>query len=364
MKLLTAKLSKLEARVVRGAVFAGVALVLGSSSVVLALTLPQAPSRAPLVNIGASGVHAEYSKLLEEAKNFSDRQAKAEVQVASREQLDQLVNQVRLNIDLGQFRQARASMRSAHAMLATWGHKVDQEVADSKGQTLSIGPVGPAVPTGVFLPIVMYHYTPPDFEEQLEHLEHAGYTVVDMDQALSGLHGAGLPAKPVVLTFDDGFANQMDAFEILKRHNMKATFYIINGGVASRWCIGANRRYNDPLQPPEGCGDAYLNWDQIRTLDRSGLITIGGHTIDHESLAGLPYEEQRHEVVDSKVEIEQQLGHSIRDFAYPSGSYGEVTTQIAREAGYLTAVTTNWGTYQEPGAFYTLKRVREAYSLP
>ena len=49
---------------------------------------------------------------------------------------------------------------------------------------------------------------------------------------------------------------------------MKATFYIINGGPISNWCIGANR--HDGLQ----CGDAYLNWDQIRQLDRSDSLQL------------------------------------------------------------------------------------------
>jgi peptidoglycan/xylan/chitin deacetylase (PgdA/CDA1 family) len=361
MKLPTFKLSQMEARVVKGAVFAGVAVVLGSSSVVLALTLPQAPSRTPVVDNGGAGIHAEYTALLSEVQALRVRQAKTEVQVADRDELDALVSRVQLDIDLGQFRQARAHLRSARTTLTGWERKVDELL---RGQTLSVGPIGPVVPVGIFLPIVMYHYTPPDFEAQLTHLEQAGYTTITMDEVVSGLHGGTLPAKPVVLTFDDGFANQMDGFEILKRHNMKATFYIINGGADSKWCIGANRRYNDPAQPPEGCGDAYLSWDQIRTLDQSGLVTIGGHTLDHESLAGLTPEEQRHEVVDSKAEIEQQLGHSIRDFAYPSGSYSGTTIQIVREAGYATAVTTNWGRYQDPGAYFTLKRVREAYSLP
>ena len=59
----------------------------------------------------------------------------------------------------------------------------------------------------------------------------------------------------------------------------------------------------------------------MRELDRSGLITIGGHTLDHLNLASLPPDQQRHEIIDSKHQIEQEIGHPIHDFAYPYGNY-------------------------------------------
>lgn len=214
------------------------------------------------------------------------------------------------------------------------------------------------------IPIVMYHNTPPNFEDQLVYLEQRGYTAIDLDQALAGLRGRTLPAKPVVLTFDDGYADQMAAFGVLKRHNMRATFYIIGGGEASLWCIGAGRRYHDPLQPPAGCGDAYMNWDQVRELDRSGLITIGGHTVNHRDLAGLTADEQRLEIVTGKKMLEEQLGHGVRHFAYPYGIYTEETVGIVRAAGYVTAVTTETGEYQPGGAPLTLHRMRDAMGLP
>lgn len=223
---------------------------------------------------------------------------------------------------------------------------------------------GPEAAVGAVIPIVMYHNTPANFEDQLVHLEQRGYTVIDLDQALAGMRGKALPAKPVVLTFDDGFADQMTAFEILKRRNTKATFYLIASGEASLWCIGVDRRYGDPLQPPEGCGDAYLNWDQVRELDRSGLITIGAHTVNHRDLAALAADQQRLEIATGKRMLEARLGHVVRHFAYPYGSYNAEATQLVREAGYATAVTTEAGEYQPGGTALTLHRTRDAMALP
>jgi peptidoglycan/xylan/chitin deacetylase (PgdA/CDA1 family) len=234
----------------------------------------------------------------------------------------------------------------------------------SKAAARGFGPVAAASASGVRLSILLYHYPPPNFDAQLVHLEEAGYTVIDLDQALAGLRGEPLPAKPVVITFDDGFSDQMSAFEILKRHNMKATFYVIVGGENSRWCLGAGRRYGDPLQPAGGCGDNYLNWDQVRTLDRSGLITIGGHTINHRNLATLSEPDQRFEIESGKELLEAQLGHSIRHFAYPYGQYNATSITIAQQAGYLTAVTTAPGVDQPTGSAFTLRRERNALMLP
>jgi peptidoglycan/xylan/chitin deacetylase (PgdA/CDA1 family) len=214
------------------------------------------------------------------------------------------------------------------------------------------------------LPILVYHNTPADFESQLLLLKTRGYTTVTFAEAIAGWHHVGmLPAKPVIITFDDGFADQIDAFHLLQKYNMKATFYIINGSAESRWCIGASRRYNDPLQPPEGCGDAYLNWNQIKMLDASGLITIGGHTVDHADLPTLSRKEQLSEIAQGKSGIEAQLGHPIADFAYPYGDFNAETVGLVHQAGYESAVTTLPGVIQRPNSPYTLTRVRDASSL-
>jgi peptidoglycan/xylan/chitin deacetylase (PgdA/CDA1 family) len=214
------------------------------------------------------------------------------------------------------------------------------------------------------IPILMYHKTPADFEAQMMALKGRGYETVSMDTVALALKGGPLPAKPVVITFDDGFADQMQAYDILKRHGMRATYYIINAGERSQWCIGAGRRYGDPLQPAGGCGDAYMSWDQVRELDRSGIIEIAAHTIDHADLPMLTADEQRAELADSKAGLERELGHAVRHVAYPYGAFDATTIQLAHEVGFETAVTTIAGTWQTPGHEYELVRVRDPYALP
>jgi peptidoglycan/xylan/chitin deacetylase (PgdA/CDA1 family) len=295
----------------------------------------------------------EYAKVVRATRDFIERERRLHTEVVSQRELDQHISRIQLDATSGHFALAKADIVSLRQALANWNLELS-------GGT---GTPGVSAATGTYLPILMYHYPPPNFEEQLVHLEQTGYAVIDLDEALAGLRGGPLPPKPVVITFDDGFSAQMQAYEVLKRHNMKATFYIIDGGAASSWCIGASRRYGDPLQPPGGCGDAYLNWEQVRLLDNSGLITIGGHTVNHRNLAMLSEADQRFEIAAGKEELERQLGHGIRHLAYPYGAYNEISSVIAREAGYLTAVTTIPGNVQPGASAFALRRVRDAMVL-
>jgi hypothetical protein len=76
----------------------------------------------------------------------------------------------------------------------------------------------------VYLPILLYHKTPADFEEQIKILVSRGYTTVTMSEAADILKGSvRSPTKPIAITFDDGFKDQFKAFDILKKYNLKST---------------------------------------------------------------------------------------------------------------------------------------------
>jgi peptidoglycan/xylan/chitin deacetylase (PgdA/CDA1 family) len=211
--------------------------------------------------------------------------------------------------------------------------------------------------TGVHLPILLYHKTPANFDFQMKHLADAGYTPVFMQEVYMILTGklAG-PAKPVAITFDDGFSDQLQAAEILKKYNFKSTFYVFIGGELSGWCVGIERKVTT-------CGDSYLNWAQIKTLQGSGLIEIGSHTVDHLQLASLNEAAQRFQIFESKRILEQNLGVSILSFCYPYGSFNTITERLAIEAGYNNATTTVGSEYQNPNSLFRLSRIRDTKDL-
>lgn len=349
--------------------FLGAFFVLVGSGLALALTIPQARISLEAERFPPALRH-QYATVATDVATFEKRQSKQQSLLVSDQVLSNLLSQVQLDAASGNYEQSKKDMVNIQTSIDNWNLELnggsDSTVAqavlppDSATTTTSDS----ASSDGIFLPIVLYHYTPPDLAAQLQYLVDHGYTTLSMDQVYAGLNGGPLPAKPVAITFDDGYENQMQAFQLLEQYHMKATFYIINGGAASLWCIGASRRYHDPVQPPNGCGDAYLTWDQVRQLDRSGLITIGGHTIDHENLASLSPSVQQFEIDTSKTGIEQEIGHSIDNFAYPYGAYNATTIQLVEADGYHTAVTTAPSNYQIPGEPFTLRRIRDTETLP
>jgi peptidoglycan/xylan/chitin deacetylase (PgdA/CDA1 family) len=358
------KLGITRVHLTRWVPFSAVATVLFASAIAVVLLWPQPSVSLAIDSTLPPKIQAEYGHVVKLLHEFESRQNDLHAEVVSKGEIERQLSVISLDAQSGHFAAARNDIRSLKQAVTDWNLELGSRPKPAAPVSSAPNSVALAAVSGVRLPILLYHYPPPDFEAQLVHLEQAGYTVIDLDQALAGLHGQALPAKPVVITFDDGFSAQMSAFEALKRHNMKATFYIIYGGEASRWCLGAGRRYNDPLQPPNGCGDGYLNWDQVRTLDGSGLITIAGHTINHRNLATLSEADQKFEIETGKAQLEAQLGHSVRHFAYPYGQYNGYTIKIVQEAGYLTAVTTAPGIDQTLGSAFTLRRVRNAFMLP
>lgn len=216
-----------------------------------------------------------------------------------------------------------------------------------------IVPLGHKVLT---LPILMYHYirkppsprvdlvgynlsvSPADFEAQMDWLERDSYHAVDFNDIRAYFAGvAPLPAKPVVITLDDGYSDlYTTAFPILQAHHFKAVAYIVSGFVNTR---------------------GYVTNQQVVQMDRS-VIEIGAHTVTHDDLARAPLPWIMYEIVESKRWLEQLLGHPVVDFAYPSGKFNSTVIGALRVAGYSTAVTEEGSTLHSMDNRYTWGRVR------
>ena len=80
-----------------------------------------------------------------------------------------------------------------------------------------------------------------------------------------------------------------------------------------------------------------MSEEELREMDQSPYITIGGHTISHTALSIQPVEVQKKEIFKSKARLESILGHEITTFSYPFGGkndYTRETVLLVREAGY------------------------------
>lgn len=175
------------------------------------------------------------------------------------------------------------------------------------------------------IPILLYHHidptpgeyavTPEQLETQLAWLSANGYVTITPSQLLAAMSGRGdLPANPVMLTIDDGWASQSLFVEAVNRHGMRAAYFLPDYAAFSP--------------------------DQIRALHASGEVC--GHTVNHADLASLSSDEQMREITDNKVWLESIVGSPVSCFAYPFGSYTEEAVQAVIGAGYQIAFTA-WG---------------------
>jgi peptidoglycan/xylan/chitin deacetylase (PgdA/CDA1 family) len=217
-----------------------------------------------------------------------------------------------------------------------------------------------ASPSATFrVPILLYHYveviqdkkdrlraelniSPTVFEEQVKTLKNAGYTFMTAKELGDVLDGKmQLPAKPVLLTFDDGhwdFAT--DVLPILQKYHVKATSYIITGFIG---------------------GSDFMTQAQLETVIKSGLVDVGAHTVHHLALKGRPYSIVQKEIDDSKKTLEDTYHLQVVSFAYPNGSFDLQAVQLVKDDGFTTAVSTVPGIEQNQANRYFLYRLRPGY---
>nr|WP_094605525.1 polysaccharide deacetylase family protein [Sporomusa silvacetica] len=177
-----------------------------------------------------------------------------------------------------------------------------------------------------------------EFEAQIKYLYQEGYTAISPEQLADYLqYGKELPNKPILITFDDGYAdNYQVAYPILQKYHFKATIFLITD------FAGNNSRY--------------LTWKQIKEMSDNG-INFENHTLSHIILPKASDEEVYAQLVNSKKALEWRLGKKVEFLAYPGGKYDQRIIQLAKEAGYRAAFTVNFGRDRMNCTMYTLKRI-------
>lgn len=182
--------------------------------------------------------------------------------------------------------------------------------------------------------------TPERFAEHLQYLRKAGYVSVTLDDLLYALTaGRSLPDKPVVLTFDDGYAdNYENAFPLLSANGFIGHFFIITD------FVNQGR-------------DGYLSWPQIEEMAAAGQ-RFGSHSRDHPDLGNKSVNYLVWQALGSKESIEEHLGYHPRWIAYPSGKYDSQTIAVYHSAGYWGGLTTQQGAQQSLDKIFELQRIR------
>jgi peptidoglycan/xylan/chitin deacetylase (PgdA/CDA1 family) len=189
------------------------------------------------------------------------------------------------------------------------------------------------------------------FERQIEYLATHGWRFAHVSE-LSG----PLPPKTVVLTFDDGYRdNLLQAHPVLARYRAKATLYLVVDRFDRDWSAAKKAHHNSgELMREEKLSDT-----EIKHLLDSGLWELGAHTLTHANLLNTSEGDKRREITESRKVLADQFATDIPSFAYPFGLYGQDDVALTRQAGYAFAVTTNEGIDSYPySAPLELKRIK------
>lgn len=208
--------------------------------------------------------------------------------------------------------------------------------------------------------ILMYHsisgepgptsIPPATFKVQIETLAACGYQAVSLADFADWHGGGDLPARPVVITFDDGFADFAEhAAPVLATHGWSATVFLPSGrlGGCEGW-YGANAAPR-PL----------MTWDQVCTLAKVG-IEFGGHSVTHADLTALTPDKLEDEVRRCRDEIGARLGQAPTSFAPPYGHANESVLAAVSKC-YRVSVGTRLARAGRDDDLFDLPRIEMHY---
>jgi peptidoglycan/xylan/chitin deacetylase (PgdA/CDA1 family) len=182
------------------------------------------------------------------------------------------------------------------------------------------------------------------FSDQLGLLRKYGWRTILMRE-LRSLDA--LPPKTLVITFDDGYADNYDAFKVLLSHGFNATFFVIAGAVG---------KTNEAWKTDDAPACRMLSKEQIKEMADAGM-EIGSHTITHQRLAGMKRPLRVKELRESQEILEHITDKPVESFCYPYGIYSARTPGELESFGYRLACCTDCGRISESADLMQIKRL-------
>jgi len=259
------------------------------------------------------------------------------------------------------------------------------------------------------------------FRSHMRYLKRFG--VLGMDELLDSLNRPSAePRSAAAVTFDDGFANNLEAADVMSDLNLPWTVFVSVGeigegrtmwlpefsllmlhGDAARvevaggvWPLKTRaereashrelrgrlkalpaRARNEAMEQIRGqfpAGETerllekfpsmrMLNWTELRELAAAG-VEIGSHGVHHEPHhANQPAADRERELCESRRELESRLSRSCRAFAFPNGDFVPESPKELADAGYSAAFTTEPGTVDASASRFLLPRLSAPHAL-
>jgi peptidoglycan/xylan/chitin deacetylase (PgdA/CDA1 family) len=200
----------------------------------------------------------------------------------------------------------------------------------------------------VTVPILLYHHvaekneeeirytiTIEQFKLQMETLKKLGYTSIPMSQLVQVINEGGyLPARPVVITFDDGDEDvYQNAFPIMRDLGMTGIIYLVGNRMDA---------------------EGFINVEEMRTLAQAGW-EAGSHSATHVNLLNNVMLSK--EMYEARSKLSDTLGLPVESFAYPFGGADEFIMRKAKTYGYRSAVGLGKGYIHSKEDLFFLSRL-------
>lgn len=225
------------------------------------------------------------------------------------------------------------------------------------------------------VPIIMYHSIlksrsgdyiihPSEFERDLKYIKDNGYETITMTDLIEYVYNdKELPEKPIIITFDDGYYDNLGyAVPLLKEYNMKAVISIVGSYIDTYTKSDeANLNYG------------YLRWKDIVELMNEGIIEFQNHTYDLHSInngrkgckkkSWESLEDYKKLLTEDIGKLQQEFkdntGYEPNTFTYPFGAISKDSLDIIKDLGFKASLSCTSGVNyikKNPECLYQLKR--------
>lgn len=160
-----------------------------------------------------------------------------------------------------------------------------------------------------------------NFLKQIKYLVERGYSSLSISEFKECLKSGNFPKKRILITFDDGYKNNIGAVKVLKKFNFSAVIFVATNFIG---------KFNDfckedvPRLP-------MLTREDILYLSKMG-VEFGAHSHTHRNMTDLTGQEIASEIKESKLILQEQVGKPIDYFCYPRGKANDdISSELARQ---------------------------------
>ncbi|WP_426416992.1 polysaccharide deacetylase family protein [Aestuariirhabdus sp. LZHN29] len=182
-----------------------------------------------------------------------------------------------------------------------------------------------------------------DFNEFRSHLAMMKLSDLSVSSVFTD---EGVRSKAdILLTFDDGYANNSKALELVLKHGYTATLYVVYHSIGSHSDWQKNRE-----------ALSLLSMKEIKRFASLG-VEIGLHGAYHQDMTAIQPNDLQEQLVAAKSELENQIGKPVFGLAYPYGRYNKDVMARVRDAGFLYACSTEAGRVSASLSDYQIKRL-------